>query len=88
MAQNDKMFVTLHLSGNIHRMIVIFGALCKMMTSLDAFFFFFFKVLIFQIVRGGGGVKGKKWPKMTKKICLSHSASQELYLIVVFGTLV
>ena len=60
-------------------MIVIFGALCKMMTSLDAFFFF--KVLIFQTVRG---VKGQKMAQNDKKICLSHSASQELYLIVVF----
>ena len=68
------MFITLHLSGSIHHMIVIFGALYKMMTSLGAFFFFFFfKVLIFQTVRG---VKGRKMAQNDKKnmfvsLCIS-----------------
>ena len=52
-------------------------------------FFHFFKILIWG-EWGGGGVKGKKWPKMTQK--LSHTVSQELHLkwfwYLVFGTLV
>ena len=52
--------------------------MCKMMTSPD-FFFHFFKILIFWNVRG---VKGQKWPKMTKNdVHLSMYTPQELYLI-------
>ena len=45
--------------------------------DLSRCFFHFFKILIFQVVRGGGaggggGGKGKKWPKMTKIfVCLT-----------------
>ena len=52
--------------------------MCKMMTSPD-FFFHFFKILIFWIVRG---IKGQKWPKMTKNdVHLSMYTPQELYVI-------
>ena len=52
--------------------------MCKMMTSPD-FFFHFFKILIFWIVRG---IKGQKWPKMTKNdVHLSMYTPQELYLM-------
>ena len=45
--------------------------LCKMMISLGLFFLFFhyFDSLGFYGARG----KGKKWSKMRKKVCLSHS---------------
>ena len=41
---------------------------------LQVFFFLFSKILIFLVI----GEKGKKWPK---KFCLSHSISQEPYII-------
>ena len=40
--------------------------------------FFYFKILIFQVVRE---VKGQKMTQMDKKFSLSHSVSQEPYLI-------
>ena len=57
-------------------------------------FFIFFKIYIFGIVRGGVGwvgggrcVKGQKSTQNDKKFYLSHSAYQELYImIVIFGT--
>ena len=48
----------------------------KMMSS--AIFFYYFKILIFQVVRE---VKGQKMAQMDKKFSLSHSVSQEPYLI-------
>ena len=41
-------------------------------------FFFYFKILIFQVVRE---VKGQKMTQIDKKFSLSHSVSQEPYLI-------
>ena len=41
-------------------------------------FFHFFKILIFQAVKG---VKGQKMLQNDKKFCLSHSISQEPYII-------
>ena len=43
-------------------------------------FFVFFKILIFRIIRVKGWKKDKKWPNY-KKFCLSHSVSQEPYII-------
>ena len=43
-------------------------------------------VSIHHLIVGGRGLKGKKWPKMTKKIvsfCISGTVP---YMIVVFGT--
>ena len=59
---------------------------CKMMKSPDASFQFC-KILIFQVVMV---VKWQKKAQNYKKLCLSHSVSQELYLIWLwfFGTLV
>ena len=46
------------------------------MISPRAFFFFFLKILIFQHV---SCVKGQKIAENDKKLCLSHSISQEAY---------
>ena len=54
-----------------------------MMTSQDAFFIFskfWFSGLLEEGGGGGGGVKGPKKAQNDKKF-LSHSVSQELYLI-------
>ena len=50
---------------------------CKMIISPD-FFFIFSKFWFFWVVRE---VKGQKWSKMTKEICLLHSISQKPYII-------
>ena len=53
------------------------------MTSPDVFFHFFI-ILVFWVV--GGELKGKNWPKMTKK-CVSLRISETVpHIIVVFGT--
>ena len=52
--------------------------MCKMIISAGVFFFHFFKILIFWVV---SGVKGQKMVQNDKKICLSHSTSQEPYII-------
>ena len=41
-------------------------------------FLFFSKLWFFRLL---GGSKGKKWPKMRKKLCLLCLKSQELYII-------
>ena len=72
--------VSLRVAGTIHHMIMIH--ISKMMIS-PAIFFVFFLILIFQGVffRGGGeGEKGKKLPIITN-FSLSHSMSQELWII-------
>ena len=48
---------------------------CKMMVS--GCFFCFFKIMIFRVVNG---VKGQKMAQ-NKKFCLSHSISQEPFII-------
>ena len=56
-----------------------------MMTSLGVFKFFF-DIFIFRAVRW---VKGKKWPKMTKRVCVAVDISGTIYhMIVNYGTLV
>ena len=50
---------------------------CKMITY-PCFFFIFSKFWFFGLL---GGWKGKKWPKMTKKLCPLHVLSQKPYII-------
>ena len=50
----------------------------KMMTSPDAFFIF----SKFRLLGEGGGVKGKKSPKITVLLCISGTVS---HMIVLFG---
>ena len=71
--QNNKFLsVALHISRTIHHLWYIHK--CKMMISQVFFHFskFWFSGLL-------GGLKRKKWSKMTKKFCLLHSISQEPY---------
>ena len=79
MAQNDKGILSfpLHISGSIHHMIVIFGT-PVWNNDISRCFFHFFKILILWVVRW---VKGQKMAQNDKKFCLSHSKSQESYLI-------
>ena len=51
--------------------------LCKMIISSGSFSIFF-KILIFWV---HSGVKGQKMVWNDKKLCLSHSISQEPYII-------
>ena len=51
--------------------------MCKLMISQDAFFI----VLKFGFSQLLGGYKGKKMAQNDKKLSLSHSISQELYLV-------
>ena len=50
---------------------------CKMIIS-PGFFFHFFKILIFWFV---SGIKGKKWPKMTKNYVCCALYLRNLYLL-------
>ena len=47
-------------------------------------FFIFSKFWFSRLLEGS---KGKIWPKMTKKISLFHSVSQELYIIWFYGAM-
>ena len=73
---------TLYISRTIHHVIVIYGTPVSN-DNIFSQFFHFFKILTFWVVRGGGGRgwKGKKWSKMSKTFCPSHSISQETYII-------
>ena len=50
--------------------------MCRMIVS-PGFFLHFSQILVFRV---NSGVKGQKWHKMTKN-CLSHSISQEAYIV-------
>ena len=77
MVQNDKKLCLVQfISQEAYIWLWFLVHICKMMTSLDAFFIFF-KVLVFQFVRGCEGKNDTNW----KKFCPSHSISEELYLI-------
>ena len=69
--------VTLHISGTMHHMIIIYGTLMEN-DNISRSFFLFFKILIFWVVRG---VKRQKMAQNEKKLCLSCSISQESYTI-------
>ena len=57
-------------------MIVIYGA--NVENDNISRYFFNFKILIFQVVRE---LKGKKMAQNDQRFCLSHSVSQEPYII-------
>ena len=84
MVQNDKKFcLSCSISQELYIIWFSFTVhMCKMIISLgfsfSFFFFSFFKILIFQVVRG---VKGQKLVQNNKKFCLSHSISQESYIM-------
>ena len=70
--------VSLHIAGTIHHMIMIHS---KMMISPAIFFVvFFFNSDFSGGFFGGEGGKGKKLPIITN-LSLSHSMSQELWII-------
>ena len=79
LAQNDKKFC---MSCSIsQKQYIIWSSFvvhkCKMIISTGAFFHFF-NILIFQVV---SGVKQQKLAQNNKILCLSHSMSQEPYII-------
>ena len=51
---------------------------CRINPLETVFFFFFFLILVFLVVRG---IKWQKMAQNDKIFCLSHSVSQELYII-------
>ena len=76
MVQNDKKFCLSHsTSQKPYIMWLSFLVhMYKMIENDDISWcvFQFFKILIFRVFRGrggGGGWKGKKWPKMTNSVC-------------------
>ena len=76
--QYDKSFCCTLYFRTIYHIVFIYGThACIKEKYLQSFFYFiFFKIMIFRIIRRrGGGLKGKKWPKMAK-----HSVSLTLYL--------
>ena len=77
MVQNDKkiLSIALHIWGIIDHMTVIY--VCKLIIS-SSVFSIFLKTLIFWVHRG---VKGQKMVQNDKKLCLSHTMSQEPYII-------
>ena len=64
------MYVTLHIWISIHHMIIFFGAQVWN-DDISRCVSQFFKILIFWVVRGGGGVKGQKMAQIYKKLFLS-----------------
>ena len=69
-------------------MIMIFGTL--VFNDISRYFFHFLEIFIFQVVRregGGGGVKGKKLPKMTKIMSAAlHISGIIHHMILINGT--
>ena len=78
MVQNDKKICPLCLisQGPYIIWLSFMVQMCKMIISPVVFFNF--KILIFWVVRG---LKGQKMAQNDKKFCLSHSVSQEPYII-------
>ena len=78
MVQNDKKFFLLcSISQEPYILWLSFiGQMCKMVISPGVFFKF--KILIFRVV---SGLKGQKLAQNDKKFCLSHSVSQEPFII-------
>ena len=83
-AQNEKqqlhLYVMHHISGTIHHQIIIF---CTHMynDNISRLFFIFFKIFIFRAVRGVKGQKIAQNEKQQLHLCLSHTISQEPYII-------
>ena len=70
------MLVTLHTSGTMHHMTVIYGT-HVVSHNILWWFFHFFKILISWVVRG---VKGQNMAQNDKKFCPSHLVYQEPYM--------
>ena len=84
MAQNYKKKIVLYsISREAYiKWLWFLVHMCKMMISPDAFFIFL--KFWFSWLLLGVGVGGVKWQKMAhddKKLCLSHSISQGMYVI-------
>ena len=79
MVQNDKKFCPLHPITQEPYIIWLsfIVQICKMIIS-SGVFFHVFKILIFWVHRG---VKEQKAVQNDRKFCLSHSVSQEPYII-------
>ena len=77
MAQNDKKLFLLHSISQEAYIIMIFDTRVKWRHIQFVFFSFFQN---FDFV-GCYGVKGQKMDQNDKKFCLSHSVSQEPYLV-------
>ena len=75
MAQNEKkiLFVTLHISGTIHHMIVIYGTQVQN-DNISRGFFCFFENLIFWVAMEA---KRQKMIQNEKKFCSLSSTSQQ-----------
>ena len=67
-----------HISYDLHLWYIF---TYKRIISPGVFSIFFFKILIFEIIRRGGGVKGQKMVQNNKKFCLYHSLSQKPCII-------
>ena len=77
MVQNDKTFCLLHsISQELY--IIWLSFMVQMCKIISPGVFFKFKISIFWVVRG---LKGQKMTQSDKKFCLSHSVSQEPYII-------
>ena len=78
LVQNNKKFsVTLHISGTIHHMNVIYGT-HVWNNNIFRHFFHFWKKKISWVVRG---LKGQKMVQNEKKFCQLRFISQEPYII-------
>ena len=79
LVQNDKkiLSVALHISGSIITWSSFMVHMCKRIIS-PGIFYIFFQSLSFGV---NSGVKGQKVAQNAKKLCLSHSISQEAYII-------
>ena len=84
MAQIDKKLCLLHsISQEAYIILLWFSVhLCKMMASPDAFICFF-KILIFVVVRGGGGQGNTLWTstKILQKIMAFQKLAQTFWSI-------
>ena len=78
------LFITLHISGTIHHMIVIYGTPASN-DNISRWIFHFFKILIFGVVRG---VKVQKMVQNDKKILsvMLHISGTIHHIIVMYGS--
>ena len=68
-----KNSVASNISETVDHMIFIYGT-HVLKNNISRHFLHFFQILIFRV---NSGVKGQKMAQNDKKICLSHSLSQE-----------
>ena len=62
--------------------IFIYDTQCEWKDNISRHFFHFFKILIFEIIRGF--LRAKKMAQNDKIFCLSHSISQERYIVLLW----